>query len=181
MDGYIELDRLTDLQASLEELLLHVRTPLQSAGACKWSLIAAHSALQAALCIALRDAAGFDTWKPEHAKKWLAAYELGKELPDPHLDFFMQLFYKLFDGDPKIDRDLIEWLNETRNGVVHFNTDSYSIERASVISAVREALETIRRAPSLSKGIFFYEEEQSERFSELCDAIGAQLARHAAS
>lgn len=181
MDGYIELDRLTDLQASLEELLLHVRTPLQSAGACKWSLIAAHSALQAALSIALRGSAGFETWKPQHAKKWLAAYEQGKELPDPQLDFFMQLFDKLFDGDPKIDMDLIRWLNETRNGVVHFNTDSYYIERASVVSAVREALEAIRTAPSLSKGNFFYEEGQSERFSRVCDAIGEQLARHAAA
>jgi hypothetical protein len=179
MDEYIELDRQTDLLASLEELLLHVRAPLQSASACKWALVAAHSMLQGACCIALRGTAGFETWKPQHAKKWLEAYEQGKELPDPQLDYFVELFDKLFGDDPKIDRDWIKWLNETRNGLVHFNTDSYAIKRASVVRAIREALKATRKTPELSRGIFFYVEEHSERFHSLCDAINAQMELHA--
>ena len=137
--------------------------------------------LQGALCIALRGADGFETWKPQHAKKWLEAHDQGKELPDPKLDLFIELFDKLFAGYSEIDRGLIEWLNETRNGLIHFNTDSYSIERASVVSAIREALKATRKTLDLREETFFYEKNTIERFHSLCDAIDAQLVQHAAA
>jgi hypothetical protein len=175
MEGYINLDRQIDLHASLEELLVHVRTSFDSARACKWALISAHSALQASMCMALRGSAGFETWKPSHLKKWLEAYEKGEELPDPQLDFFMELFDKLFPEDSGLNRHLIKWLNETRNGLIHFNTDSYSIEKASIIAAISESLKAMTKTPDLSTGIFFYEESQVQTFNNICKEITKQL------
>ncbi|WIO74750.1 hypothetical protein QP938_02265 [Porticoccaceae bacterium LTM1] len=178
MEGYINFDRQIDLHASLEELLVHARTSFDSTRACKWALISAHSALQASMCMALRGSAGFDTWKPNHLKKWLEAYEKGDELPDPQLDFFMDLFDKLFSEDSGLDRHLIKWLNETRNGLIHFNTDSYSIEKASIIAAISESMKAVAKTPDLSTGIFFYEEGQVETFNNLCNEIAKKMENH---
>lgn len=181
MEGYVQFDRFTDLETSLEQLLEQIHKEPMTATSWKWTLISAHSALQGAVCIALRGSAGFDTWKRKHLKRWLEAYENGKELPDPHLDFFMELFDRLFDSNSGIDRNMIFWLNETRNGLVHFNTDSYSVERASIVSAVNEAVAATIAAAGRSRGVFFYEEWQSDRFRSLCASICASLPRLAAA
>jgi len=175
MQGYVDFDRFVDLEASLEELLMQIHKEPMTTTSWKWALISAHAALQGAVCIALRGSAGFDTWKPHHLRKWLKAYDEGSDLPDPQLDFFMELFDKLFDSDSGIDRCLILWLNETRNGLVHFSTDSYSIERTSIVEAMSEAVTATMATPTLSRGIFFYEEQHIERFRSLCEAIGARL------
>jgi len=91
MEGYIRLDRFIDLETSFEQLLAQIQGAPMTATCWKWSLIAAHSALQSAVCIALRGSAGFDTWKPSHLKKWLAAYENGEDLPDPFVRVFRRL------------------------------------------------------------------------------------------
>lgn len=178
MHGYISFDRQIDLQASLEELLVHARTSFDSATACKWALISAHSALQASMCMALRGSAGFDTWRPNHLKKWLDAYEKDEELPDPQLDFFMELFDKLFSVGSGLDRGLIKWLNETRNGLIHFNTDSYSIEKASIVAAIDESMKAIGRTPDMSTGLFFHEDAQVQTFNNLCKEIREQIENH---
>jgi hypothetical protein len=175
MEGYIRFDRFIDLETSLEQLLAQIQGAAMTATCWKWSLIAAHSALQGAVCIALRGSAGFETWKPSHLKKWLAAYENSEDLPDPQLDFFMELFDRLFGKDSGINRDLISWLNESRNNFIHFNTDQFSIERKSILSAIDESVSAIIEAPARSLGNFFYEEWQPERFDLLCQSIRARL------
>ncbi|MFJ7316143.1 hypothetical protein ACIQVE_25995 [Pseudomonas sp. NPDC098747] len=92
MEGYIRFDRFIDLETSLEQLLAQIQGAPMTATSWKWALIAAHSALQGAVCIALRGSAGFDTWKPKHLKKWLEAYEnnedcSGQLIPDTTLSF----------------------------------------------------------------------------------------------
>jgi len=175
MEGYIRFDRFNDLETSLEQLLAQIQGAPMTATCWKWSLIAAHSALQGAVCIALRGSAGFDTWKPSHLKEWLAAYENSEELPDSQLDFFMELFDKLFGKESGINRDLISWLNESRNKFIHFNTDHLSIERESIVSAIEESVTAIIEAPTRSQGNFFYEEQQPQRFEVLCQSIRARL------
>ncbi|MBX8601269.1 hypothetical protein K5D40_03355 [Pseudomonas cichorii] len=175
MRGYIKFDRFIDLEASLEQLLSQIQGKPMTPTSWKWALIAAHSALQGSICIALRGSAGFDTWKPSHLKKWLEAYEKNMDLPDPHLDYFMELFDRLFDSEPGIDRNLIKWLNESRNHLIHFNTDHYSIERKSIICAIDASVYATIEASTRSKGIFFYEEQQPERFHTLCESIRASL------
>lgn len=175
MKGYIEFDRFIDLEASLEQLLAQIQGAPMTATCWKWALIAAHSALQGSICIALRGSVGFDTWKPKHLKKWLEAYEKKSDLPDPHLDYFMELFDRLFGSESEIDRHLINWLNESRNNFIHFNSDHYSIERKSIVRAIDESVSATIAAPTRSKGVFFYEERQSERFYALCESIRASL------
>lgn len=175
MQGYVDFDRFNVLEASLEELLMQIHKEPMTTTSWKWALISAHAALQGALCIALRGSAGFDTWKPHQLRKWLKAYDEGADLPEPQLDFFMELFDKLFDIGSGIDRRLISWLNETRNGLIHFNADSYSIERTSIVEAINEAVIATMATPTLSEGVFFYEERHFERFRALCETIGARL------
>lgn len=175
MNGYIKFDRFIDLEASLEQLLAQIQRGEMTPTSWKWALIAAHSALQGSICIALRGSAGFDTWKPSHLKKWLDAYEKNKDLPDPHLDYFMELFDRLFDGESGVNRDLIKWLNDSRNNLIHFNTDHYSIERKSIVCAIDASVVATIAASTRSKGIFFYDEQQPERFYMLCESIRARL------
>lgn len=107
----------------------------------------------------------------------MAAYDNGDALPDPQLDFFMELFDRLFEGSSEIDRHLIDWLNQTRNTLIHFNADVYSIECASIVGAMNAAIAATSATPKRSKGVFFYYEERSERFFALCDHIRARLQR----
>jgi len=175
MEGYIRFDRFIDLETSLEQLLAQIQGTPMTATCWKWSLIAAHSALQGAVCIALRGSAGFETWKPSHLKKWLVAYENGEDLPDPQLDFFMELFDRLFGKESEINRELISWLNESRNNFIHFNADQFSIERKSIVDAIDESVSAMIAASARSKGIFFYEKRQPERLDALCQSIRARL------
>jgi hypothetical protein len=175
MEGYIEFDRFIDLETSLEQLLAQIQGSPMTATSWKWALIAAHSALQGAVCIALRGSAGFDTWKPKFLKKWLDAYKNKKDLPGTQLDNFMNLFDKLFDKDSEIERDLINSLNEHRNNFVHFNTDHFYIERKLIVDAINESISAMIAAPRRSKGVFFYEELQSQRFDALCQSIRERL------
>jgi len=175
MERYIRFDRFIDLETSLEQLLAQIQGEPMTATCWKWALIATHSALQGAVCIALRGSAGFDTWKPKHLKKWLEAYEKNEDLPDPHLDYFMALYDRLFGNKPGIDRELINWLNESRNNFIHFNADQFSIERKSIVDAIDESVSAMIAAPVHSNGVFFYEEWQFERFDVLCRSIRARL------
>lgn len=175
MEGYIQFDRFIDLETSLEQLLAQIQGAPMTATRWKWALIAAHSALQGSLCIALRGRAGFDTWKPKDLKKWLEAYEKKEDLPGTQLDYFMALFDRIFGKQSGIERDLIIWLNESRNNFINFNTDQFSIERKSIVDAIDESVSAMIAAPTRSKGVFFYEERQSERFNALCQSIRARL------
>ncbi|MCO5120609.1 MAG: hypothetical protein M9951_13365 [Burkholderiaceae bacterium] len=107
----------------------------------------------------------------------MTAYEKGEDFPIPKLDFFMELFDRLFEPSSGVERRLISWLNETRNGLIHFNTDIYSIERASMVDGMNAAVAAMIETPTRSKGVFFYEEWQSERFSSLCDSIRVRLQK----
>ncbi|MFJ2286274.1 hypothetical protein ACIOUF_07920 [Pseudomonas iridis] len=175
MESYIRFDRFIDLETSLEQLLAQIQGAPMTATSWKWALIAAHSALQGAVCIALRGSAGFDTWKPKHFKKWLEAYENNEDLPDPQLDYFMELYDRLFGQEYGIDRDLIGWLNKSRNDFIHFNSDQFSIDRKSIVDAIDGSVSAMIAAPARSKGIFFYEEQQTERFNALCQTIRERL------
>lgn len=132
--------------------------------AWKYAIISLHNALQGYLCISLRNGNSFQTWNERHLKKWLKAYESKMELPKTKLDFFMELFDKAFSPEHNINRDNIEWLNDIRNELVHFNNDNFSIHKESAIRCCYEALAAIKLTPSIANGIFFYDEQQKEAF-----------------
>ncbi|WP_139835861.1 hypothetical protein [Pseudomonas sp. R16(2017)] len=175
MKGYIRFDRFIDLETSLELLLSQLQKTPMAATHWKWALIAAHSSLQGAICLALRGSAGFNTWKPKDLKKWLKAYEDEEVLPYPQLDYFMELFDKLFGKEPGLDRCLIDRLNNYRNSFIHFNSDHLSIASESIIDAIDVSVSAIIAAPTRSHGVFFYDEWQSERFNALCQDIRTRL------
>ncbi|WP_143499867.1 hypothetical protein [Pseudomonas sp. Irchel s3a10] len=89
MKDYIRFDRFIDLETSLELLLVQIQGVPMTATCWKWAVIAAHSALQSSVCIALRGSASFDTLKPKSRDKWLEAYEKNKDLPNTQIDNFM--------------------------------------------------------------------------------------------
>ena len=183
MGGYLNFDRQNDGQSSLEEFCSCLERAHQSDLAWKYAMVSIHSALQAYMCIAIRDGNAIRTWKSQQAKKWLAAYREDEELPIPQLDFFMEIFDKTFSSYSEEGRESIKWLNDTRNGLVHFNTDSYSICRESIKECCREALQAIARTPAVaaSGSVFFYTEEQQQKFSELCQKAEELLKRHCAN
>ncbi|CAG36027.1 hypothetical protein [Desulfotalea psychrophila] len=172
---YVQFDRLSDAESSLDELCSCLERVSKSEHAWKYAIISTHCALQGYLCIALRNGNSFQTWKKNQYKKWQEADDNELKLPDPQLDFFMELFDKVFSSSTNIDRNLIVWLNETRNGLVHFNTDSYLIEKALIIKAVAQAVQAIKQTPSLAKGIFFYEDVQESSFQKACKKVETRL------
>lgn len=168
MEGYINFDRFSDALASLEQLCDNLEKAKVSDKSWKFSIISSHCALQGFMCMALHNGNSFETWKNNHYKKWQKAYDEGAALPEPHLDFFLELYRKLFTTNTNIDASLIEFLNETRNGLVHFNTDSYSIELDSIVSSIKEVIAAIELTPSLAKGVFYYEEHHERLFKDTC-------------
>lgn len=132
----------------------------------KYAIISMHNALQGYMCISLRNGNNFLTWKEKHLKKWMASFENGKKIPFPQLDFFMELFDKLFADKYDLDRNKISSLNNLRNNMIHFNTDFYSIQFKQAYDCCVEALQAIKLTKKLSKGIFFYEEEQNKSFNK---------------
>lgn len=170
-------------QTSLDEALSCLSRIHDNKHLWKYAIISIHNALQCYLSIALRGGSGIDTWKRSYAKKWLKAYdecvrtEELKALPDVQLDYFMELYDKLFKSKPSEERDLINWLNETRNEFIHFNSDSFAVDELSMLAAFEQALEDIQETQNLSNGIFFYNDEQKDAFTSSCNKLTCQLKK----
>ena len=148
MDEYVNFDRHTDAQSSLIEFCACIEQIPQNYLMWKYAIISIHNALQAYLCISLSGGNSFKTWNERHLKKWLKAYRSNQQLPDTKLDYFMELFDKIFSTGEGIDRGNIEWLNDTRNNLIHFNSDSYSIHIESAFICCKEAINAVTAVPS---------------------------------
>lgn len=174
MENYVNFDRQDVGQVSLAEASSCLSRIHDNKHLWKYAIISIHNALQCYLSIALRGGSGINTWKKPHAIKWLKAYDESiasqglKELPNVQLDYFMELYDKLFIGKPDEQRSLINWLNVTRNEFIHFNSDSYSAHEPSMLAAFEQALTDIQETPEQSKGIFFYTVEQQVSFTDSC-------------
>jgi hypothetical protein len=175
---YVSFDRLSDAKASIDEFCYCLTRTPDDEKAWKYAIISIHNALQGYICISLRNGNSFQTWKEDHLKKWLVAYKNDNKLPNTQLNFFMKLFDKAFSDVTTLNRKNIEWLDETRNNFIHFNTDSFSIQREIAILCCREAMEAIKLAPSKAVGIFFYDEEQKNAFEISCKKADELLAAY---
>ncbi len=176
MTEYICFDRQSDAQASLDEFCYCLERVSKDDSAWKYAIISIHSALQGYICICLRNGDSFQTWNERNIKKWLAAYRSNTDLPNTRLDFFLELYEKAFSDETRINRDAIEWINEQRNSLVHFNTDSLSIHRESAVACCKQAFEAIKLTPVKAKGIFFYDDSQSQAFGQSCERAEKLLA-----
>lgn len=177
MNDYINFNRHDIGQTSLDEALSCLRKVDQRKHLWKYATIAIHNALQCYLSIALRGGSGIDTWKTSHAKKWLKAHEANEELPEVQLDYFMELYNKVFIIKPEEQRILINFLNNVRNEFIHFNTDSFSVHEPSLLSAFEQAVKDIGLTPDNSRGIFFYDCMQQNRFETTCESLSFQITR----
>jgi hypothetical protein len=177
MEDYVNFDRQDIGQASLDEAYSCLSRVGQNEHLWKYAIISIHNALQCYLSIALRGGSGIATWKKPHAQKWLKAYEANEELPNVQLDYFMELYDRLFTKKTAGKRGLIKFLNETRNEFIHFNSDSYSVHEPSMLAAFGQALEDIQTTPSLSEGIVFFNEEQQTSFNASCKELNGLLEK----
>ena len=169
MIDFIQFDRMSDALTSLEEFCDCVDSTHHQPRRWKFAIISIHNALQGYVCISLSNGSSFHTWKEKHLVRWLKAYKEGKQLPNPQLDIFMNLFDKLFLKRGSISRDDIVWLNEARNSFTHFNQDGYSLCHESAYICCLAALEAIKLTPTLSSGIFFYEDIDRLTFRKACE------------
>lgn len=178
MDEFIRFDRQTDALTSLVIFSDCMEKVTGSQNFWKYAIISIHNALQGYMCISLRAGNSFLTWKENHFKKWMKAFENGGECQYPQLDFFMELYDKLFTDEENIDRSNISWLNNNRNNMIHFNNDFLSMDPNSAYICCKEALEAIKLTQSLSKGLFFYEEDQKTSFNKAVKRAENVLCKH---
>lgn len=171
MNEYLSYDKQTIGQISLEEICSSLERMKCNFHLLQYMVISFHSALQCYMTVALRGSSGINTWKKTHAKKWLKAFQNNEELPDVQLDYFMELYDKLYKNVKEINRRDINYLNETRNEFIHFVSDGFATHIPSILCSCKAALEAILLTPQKSKGIFFYEDEQEEKFYKTCNKI----------
>lgn len=143
----------------------------------KYCIISIHNALQAYICIALRQGNSFNHWKKKDLKEYLTRYREDDEISLPELDRFLNLYKRLFDTSESASFDKIVWLNDTRNTLIHFNIDSLSFTAEEAWDCCAEAFHKVIEAISLAKGIVFYENRQEEEFSAIKQEIELELTR----
>lgn len=177
--SYISLDRQDVAQASLDEALSSLSKIHDNRHLCQYAIISLHHALQCYVSIALRGSTGIEILKKKCAKKLLNAWETGisSEEIAVQLDYFMELYDKLFINKPEEQRERVKWLNETRNDLIHFIEGSLIIPEPTMISVFLQVLEDIKSTPRLSKGIMFYEEVQEAKFISSCNKLTCLLEK----
>lgn len=143
----------------------------------KYCIISIHNALQAYMCIALREGNSFNHWKKRDLKDWLRKYKDEDELPLPGLDRFLNLYKRLFDASDSTAFDKIRWLNETRNTLIHFNIDGLSFTAEEAFDCCTEAFHKVIETIGLAKGIVFYEDSQEQEFLTVKKEIEAELSQ----
>jgi len=164
---YIHISRSRDAVISLEQFGDSLARVTEDEKHWKFTLIAIHNALQGFMTISLRDGTPYDTWKEDTKKikdkeRWRDEAIPSEQKRVPQLDYFMNLFDKVFPQSDGIDRNLISYLNKVRNDFSHFNTDGYSISKADLKPVCKESLKAIRLAKMKAKGIVFYYEGEEE-------------------
>ena len=146
-DGWLATSERDDVIESLVELALSLRRARQQPASWKWAIIAAHSALQGALVVALSGSAGIGALTEKSAGEvldWVEKTRGGKpaKAPVERLADFMELVDRAQKGDGLSmgqfgGRPLtltagevkdLGRLNGFRNRFVHFKPSAWRIE-----------------------------------------------------
>jgi len=155
MTDYVNFNRQDDALVSLALFCDSLEKVSSDIRYWKHAIVSVHNALQGFICISIRNGNSLLTLKKKHVKKWLKAYENNEAYPETQLDYFMDLFDKCFSNEVEISRDNIDWLNNTRNSFIHFNSDSFGVCHHSAHHCSSEALKAILLTPLRATGIFF--------------------------
>lgn len=141
----------------------------------KYCIISIHNALQAYVCIALQEGNSFNLWKKKDLKEWLKKYEDNDELSIPDLDRFLNLYKRLFGASNSTSLKKIEWLNVTRNALIHFNIDLLAFPAEKALNYCTEAFHKVIEAFRVGKEKKCYDDRQQGEFAEVQKEIESEL------
>jgi hypothetical protein len=153
----------------------------------KWFIISLHNTLQAFMVVALKGSNSLSVMKPEHAKKWLNAYETGNQFPTVKLDYFTELFNKIksnemslfthskvFTSTDYIDVSVRE-LNELRNKFIHYMPMGWSLNITGLPALGLDVVTILKFLVSESGNIYFYEDGITEQTEQLLEELSYKL------
>jgi hypothetical protein len=181
-----EFDAAYSLVAATEMLPLAESQPHY----WKWFILAVHSALQGLLTLALRNTDTVMVQKPGVSRKMLAAFAGEGDFPDPHMDNFLRLYRKaqIANNLPQGSLPLPESeehdramsaLDELRDGLTHFNSKTFSIERAMLVECPLECCAVARHLLASSGAIHWRYEEHRNAAVDALGRLESQLRERA--
>ena len=154
----------------------------------RWFVLAAHSAVQGSLALALTNGNTFNVQKPGVSSRMLAALESksqGIDFPNPHMDNFLRLYAKAkrveylrigatpLPADDRHEKALIS-LDEMRDEFSHFNSKSWSIEIAYMVETATIACEVIEHI--FGSGAILWHSELEAEASRALESLKALLS-----
>lgn len=185
--GYVRTDTAEDAVSSFEIASDFYARALADDRYWKWFILAVHSGVQGAFALALDGGNGLLVQKPNVAKATLTAYEQGRETPESHMDNFMRLYRKLHAKEnlrfasaqplpeSRPNALAVEGLNFLRDEFIHFNTKSWSVERALIETRVRGSLKVAQFVLIESEAVLWYGDGLKERANRALKKLSAQL------
>ena len=154
----------------------------------KWAIIAIHNSLQGFMVLALRGTSNLQIIKKNKTNKGKNAYEILSN-PENKLDNFLNLFQKI-QNDKFMKQNIssntlicneemkqsIEWLNETRNNLIHYLLSGYSIEINSICFSLLNCLKIISFLVNESNNFNYrYETKDIKDINNLISKIEQKL------
>ena len=150
-DGYIRFDRFEDVVASVELVARLAPLPDDNSSRCKWTIVAAHSALQGAMVCALFDPASYLERVSKKAARQAAKLGLPPDwIVEDRLVKFSILLERCIAGNPFCDplvltseqhKNINELNSELRNNFLHFAPSGWSIQKTILPSIICAALD----------------------------------------
>lgn len=173
MNEYLRTDTAEDLVATLELATVFLLQSRTDERYCKWFIQALHSAVQSTAALALENGNGFLVQKPGTAQRMLEAHAKDIGAVEPNMDNFDRLIKKSLDkanvrgsAVPLEDHGHcvgLASLNKLRDGFVHFNVKSWSIEFALILDLARFSSSYIEHYTVLTSAILWHEESHQQR------------------
>jgi hypothetical protein len=181
---FVRFDERQDVLASLD--LMKVITPLleECPGHWKWTIIAAHNALQGAMVCALVDTTGVSVLGEDSAKAVLKRLEADSESrdkqPKERLATFLELFNRCCKQlDLKLTREQVRDIrrlnNDFRNNFAHFVPSGWAIEKAGLPRIIASALQGVENLMSHPRVLVHLDENDQLRLTRALKTIRASL------
>jgi hypothetical protein len=173
MTEYLRTDTADDLVSTLEVAVEFLARARADDRYWKWLVLAIHAAAQSTSALALEGGSGFLVQKPSVMKRMLAAHESPSEPVEPHMDNFLRLIEKSLvkgnlrsNAEPLLDEGHLQSLrslDELRDGLVHFNVKSWSIEKLLIVECASRALAFVLHYAYKTPAILWHDESHRNR------------------
>lgn len=175
MSEYLRTDTEEDTAASLEVAVEFLDRALIDDRYWKWFIYAIHSSVQNILALTLDGGNRFLVQKPKVMQRMLEAHRTGGPPVEPHMDNFLRLYDKALKPDnlrtsaiPLTEnghKDALSSLNDLRDDFIHFNVNSWSINKSLIIQSSRKSLEVIQHYGNQTPAILWHKETHYNRVS----------------